>query len=91
MSPQKCQCTLCKYYGNFNGYSDTYQEKVFDEAGRSIVVNLCRSHAIELFRLGQKNFFLRHYKITTDVIGTNDSAFLNLMIKTVHKFKDAVY
>ena len=78
------ECTICKYYGKRNAHNPS-KEVVYDENNTPIVIHLCRHHAIELFKLGQRRFFLKHFAMANDVIGSDESKFLDLLLRTASK------
>lgn len=84
------ECTICKYYGRRNTHL-TSREMVYDETGSPIVINLCRHHAIELFKIGQQKFFMKYFQIANDVVGTDENQFLDLLIRTARKNLEKIY
>lgn len=81
---KKRECTICKHYGKPTVKPEELERtSLFDEAGNSIPVKLCRTHSVQLFQSGQKKFLISHYKILTDLIDSDEPKFLELLEKTV--------
>lgn len=87
-------CTICKHYGNKTPpelRDELDRDQVFDATGTPVPILLCKKHAVELFKLGQKNFLLAHYKILIDLVGSDELKFLEVLEKTVRDNPDKVY
>ncbi len=88
---KKRECTICKHYGEeTSGATELERATLYDEVGDPVPVLLCRKHSVELFKLGQKNFLLAHYKILLEVLDTDEKKFLNILERTVRKFPDLI-
>lgn len=85
-----CRCVICKHKGIQNT-SNLETNKVFSKSGQSVRVLLCRSHAVELFQMGQKNFFNKHYDILFDVIESEEVQFLVILHDHVQQYKDFIF
>lgn len=86
------QCTICKHYGI---HSEDDQEldksQIFDENGTAVTLLLCRKHAVELFKEGQRKFLVNHHKILIDLVSSDEAKFIELLQKTVTKNLDEIY
>lgn len=92
MSLKKKECTICKHYGLETDESKALErELIFDESGTPVAINLCRHHAVELFRMGQKKFLVANYRILVDLIGSDEPKFLEILEKTVKKYPELIY
>jgi len=87
---KKHECTICKHYGQKTA-TKLERAQLFDEVGTPININLCRSHAVELFKNGQKKFLLSHYKILVDIISSDETKFLDILEKTIRGNLDEIY
>lgn len=89
---QTCKCVICRNYDLEYDRADTYDMcSLFNESGKEVSIKLCKVHSIELFKSGQKNFLLNHYKILVDLIDSNDNAFLEVLEETVKKNINSIY
>jgi hypothetical protein len=87
---RKLECIICKHYGTKTiGHLERAQ--LFDEMGSPLNVNLCRSHAVELFKAGQRKFLISHYRILEETISSDDTKFLEILEKTILNNKDQIY
>jgi hypothetical protein len=84
---KKKECTICKHYGKA-GAADQYLERtqVYDETGAPVGIYLCKSHSVELFKMGQRKFLLSHYRILVDLVDSDEPKFLEVLEKTVKRF-----
>ena len=90
--PKQKECVICKHYGEET--SNTHQlekTQIFDEIGNPLMILLCRSHAVELFKMGQRKFLLGHYKILVDIISSDETKFLEVLEKTVRSNRNDLY
>jgi len=87
---KKSECTICKHYGQRTS-GKLERSQLFDEVGTPININLCRNHAVELFKAGQKKFLLNHYKILVDIISSDETKFLDILEKTIRGNIDQIY
>lgn len=89
---KKRECTICKHYGRKSPESDDLERtQVYDETGAPVPINLCKAHSVELFKKGQKNFLLSHYKILIDLVASDEPKFLDVLERTVKKYPDKIY
>lgn len=87
-------CTICKHYGLETPVElreDLEKTQIFDEQGRIVTIQLCRKHAVDLFKTGQKRFLLSHYRILIDLVGSDELKFIELLEKTVLKNPNKIY
>jgi len=88
---KKRECTICKHYGHeTTNKSDLEVANLYEDDGEPIKVQLCRTHSVQLFKLGQKSFLLAHYRILVDLIDSDEKKFINILDKTVRKFPDSI-
>jgi hypothetical protein len=77
-------CTICKHYGEATSNPKTLERaQLFDESGTPLNIHLCRKHAVELFKNGQRKFLVEHYKILVDIISSDEMKFIDILQKTV--------
>ncbi len=88
------ECTICKHIGE----RTTEQEEL--ETGflyntvthpEKVRIRLCRAHSVELFKVGQKKFLLKHHTILHDLVNSDEMEFIKLLDKVVRKNLDAIY
>ena len=92
MERKKSECTICKHEGEETDDSKRLERtKIFDENGNPVNIILCRKHAVELFKLGQKKFLLTHYKILADIIASDETKFLEVLEQTIKANPDKIY
>lgn len=84
------RCVICKHKGISNS-SNLDANRIYNKSGSPIKVLLCRSHAVELFQIGQKNFFLQHHKILFNILNSDEVEFLVVLHDTVKEHIDSVY
>lgn len=87
-------CTICKHYGietpqEMKGHLERTQ--IYDEFGRVVSIHLCRKHAVDLFKTGQKRFLLSHYRILVDLVGSEEMKFIEILQKTVQRNPNNIY
>lgn len=88
---KKIECTICKHYGLKSPVGDELERtQVYDETGAPVPIRLCRSHSVELFKMGQKKFLLSHYKILVELIDSDEPKFLAILEHTCKKFPDSI-
>ena len=89
-SQSKKYCSICQCYGVHEETAPEYLsvEKVYDEKGNTVKATLCRTHAVELFKIGQKNFFVKHHNRAQDIIvdDISNTFFFNLMFRVAQKY-----
>lgn len=89
---KKRECTICKHYGRKTPDGDDLERtQVYDETGTPVPIKLCKAHGVELFKKGQKNFLLSHYKILIDLVGSDEPKFLEVLERTIKKNPDKIY
>lgn len=89
---KKKECTICKHYGKKTPDDGNLERtQVYDESGNPVPIHLCKSHSVDLFKMGQKNFLLSHYKILIDLVASDEPKFLDILEKTIKKFPDRIY
>ena len=88
---KKRECTICKHSGLETPNSEELEtSSLYEDDGTPIKILLCRKHAVQLFKLGQKSFLLAHYRILVDLIDSDEKKFINILDKTVRKFPDSI-
>lgn len=86
------ECTICKHYGEKTEQEDELDKQViFDEVGTPVPIYLCKKHAVDLFKSGQRRFLVQHYKILVDIISSDEVKFLDILEKTVRDNLDDIY
>jgi hypothetical protein len=86
------ECTICKHYGLPTQDSEQLERtSLYDEMGTGVPINLCRKHAVELFKLGQKRFLVAHYRILLEVVQSDEHKFLEVLEMTVKENLDLIY
>lgn len=87
-------CTICKHLGKVT------EEATDLEAGflyndidnpAQVKIRLCRSHSVELFKLGQKKFLVNYKQILFDLVNSDEMEFVRILERTVRKNLDAIY
>ena len=85
-------CTICKHYGEDSKDQKSMEKaQLFDEMGTPLNIVLCRKHAVELFKSGQKKFLITHYKILVDLISSDEMKFIDILEKTVRSNMDEIF
>jgi hypothetical protein len=88
---KKRQCTICKHYGKQTPKGEILEmSPLYEEGGEPVPIALCRTHSVQLFKLGQKSFLLAHYRILVDLMDSDEKKFINLLDRTVRKFPDLI-
>lgn len=88
---KKIECTICKHYGNESPAGEEFEKtQIYDETGAPVPIRLCRSHSVELFKMGQKKFLLSHYKILVELVASDEPKFINVLEYTAKKFSDSL-
>lgn len=86
------ECTICKHYGDKTQRPEELDRQViFDEVGTPVPINLCKRHAVDLFKMGQRRFLVQHYKILVDIISSDEVKFLDILEKTVQENLEDIY
>lgn len=86
------ECTICKHYGEETTQPEELDKQlIFDEVGTAVPINLCKKHAVDLFKNGQRRFLVQHYKILVDIISTDEVKFLDILERTVRENLDDIY
>lgn len=80
---QKRHCTVCKHLSLDASQIDLSKlepaELYYEE--KSVRITLCRSHAAELFKVGQSRFLLNYVHILKDVINSDEPDFLDALYR----------
>jgi len=87
-------CTICKHLGKVTEESrDLDASFLYNDIDNpaSIKIRLCRSHSVELFKLGQKRFLINHKQILHDLVNSDEMEFIRILERTLHKNLDALY
>ncbi len=74
-------CTICKHYGRQTPSTEKLEKATLFNEEETVVIHLCRSHSVDLFKNGQKNFLLAHHKILQEVVSSDSPDFLELLEK----------
>lgn len=53
------RCFICKFQRNLTEHS-THVNHIYAQNGDDISINLCWSHSVEFFKLGQVSFFIKY-------------------------------
>jgi hypothetical protein len=90
---KKRVCTICKHLGiHHHEQQQLDTGYLYDGVrARSVKLNLCRSHAVELFRQGQKKFLISKRKILYDLVNSDEKDFIRILEKTVQKHAHQIY
>lgn len=89
---KKHECIICKHYGIRTSEVEILEKNhIFDDSGLPVPISLCRKHAVELFKQGQKIFLLSHYKILVDLVASDDTKFLEVLEKTIKKHPNRIF
>jgi len=84
------RCVICKHKG-IQHTSNLEHNRVFSKAGQPVKVLLCRSHAVELFQIGQKNFFNQHHDILFNVLESDEVQFLVILHDYIKEHPQILY
>lgn len=91
MMGKKKECTICKHYGRPTpDDAQLDRTQIYDETGTAVPIYLCKAHSVDLFKKGQKNFLLEHYKILVDLVDSDEPKFLEVLEKTIKKNPDKI-
>lgn len=90
MSKKDPRCVICKHLGLSDSEELSYNH-VYGEGGMPVRVLLCRKHEVELFKGGQKKFFLAYYRILHEVISSDEAEFMRILEKTVRANLNEIY
>jgi hypothetical protein len=88
------ECTICKHIGKRNNdLGDLEAGFLFNdiEHPATIQIRLCRSHSVELFKIGQKKFLLEYHHILHGLVNSDEMEFIKLLDRVVKKNLDAIY
>jgi hypothetical protein len=61
------RCFICKFLQQTKTISN--HDAIYDSSGKERLIGLCYSHSVELFKVGQSNFMLRHRSVFTNTFG----------------------
>jgi hypothetical protein len=90
--PKQKECVICKHYGDETPDPFKLEKtQIFDEIGNPLMILLCRAHAVELFKMGQRKFLMSHYKILVDIISSDETKFLEVLENTVRNNRNDLY
>lgn len=87
-------CTICKHLGKITAESSELEASFLYndiENPATIKIRLCRSHSVELFKLGQKKFLINHKQILCDLVNSDEMEFIKILERTLRKNLDAIY
>jgi len=87
----KTECTICKHYGERSDSPELERATIFDDVGTAVALLLCRKHAVELFKNGQKKFLISHHKILIDIVSSDETKFLDILERVVRENLDEIY
>lgn len=90
MANRDPRCVICKHLDETRETSLSFNY-VYGNEGVPIRVLLCRKHEVELFKAGQKKFFLNYYKILADIVDSDEVEFMRLFEKTVRANLNEIY
>lgn len=90
MNKKDPRCVICKHIGEEHSSNLNYNY-VYGDEGDPIRVLLCRRHEVELFKMGQKKFFLAYYKILLDIVDSDEVEFMKVFEKTVRAHLNEIY
>lgn len=86
------ECTICKHYGEQTIEPNKLEAVViYDEYGNPVNLQMCRKHSVELFKMGQKNFLISHFKILVDVIASDEMRFLEILENVIRENHSKIY
>lgn len=86
------ECTICKHLGRPTVDPEKLERtSLYANNGSPVGVNLCRRHSVELFKLGQKNFLLRYYRILDEVVDSDEAKFIDILRDTVRRNASSLY
>lgn len=89
-----CECTICKHLGKRTDEASGLEAGFLYndlEHPAPVRVKLCRSHSVELFKLGQKKFLLNYKMILFDLVNSDEMEFVKILDRTVRRNLDAIY
>ena len=91
-APKGKNCTICKHYGKkTDSPNDLEVEKLYEDGEVVAQIKLCRTHAVSLFKLGQKKFLISHYKILAGLVGSDEPEFIDFLDKTYRSNVDKIF
>lgn len=64
-------CTICSYVEGPNhhqGHTRLYKDRVFSKSQSEVQITLCFLHSLELFKHGQKAFFVKYYEYAKNYV-----------------------
>lgn len=53
------RCFICKFKSHLTD-NNTHVNHIYSQTGENIKINLCWSHSVEFFKLGQVKFFIKY-------------------------------
>lgn len=87
---KKNECTICKHLSKPT-VGKLERAQLFDEVGTPVSINFCRTHSVELFKMGQRKFLVSYHRILNEIISTDETKFLDILEKTIHDSIDEIY
>jgi len=88
------ECTICKHNGERSSdLGELEAGFLYNDIDHpaTIRIRLCRSHSVELFKIGQKKFLLEYHSILHDLVNSDEMEFIKLLDRVVKKNLDAIY
>ena len=88
------ECTICKHIGKRSSeLGDLEAGFLYNDVDHptTIRIRLCRSHSVDLFKVGQKKFLINHHHILSDLVNSDEMEFVRLLDRVVRKNLDAIY
>jgi hypothetical protein len=70
------ECALCRLSYQVPHIVPVFANTLYVDEARSIKVNLCYIHDIELFKIGQYRFAEKYSHLANNVVASDDSNFL---------------
>jgi hypothetical protein len=64
------ECFICG--SQVQTKSEIYQNKIYSPRGKALTISLCYGHSIELFKMGQATFMMKHKWIFTNFYGFDE-------------------
>ncbi len=76
MSVKECmkdnRCFICKFRQLATTISN--HDAIYDGEGNGRLIGLCYAHSVELFKVGQRNFILRHRNVFANSFGFEEDS-----------------
>ncbi len=68
------RCFICKFRQQTTTIA--FYDTIYDGEGNGRLIGLCYSHSVELFKVGQRNFILRHRNVLANTFGFEEDSAL---------------